>query len=337
MNNATHSNFTVPAHLHAAIPPEIRGDGRDHVRMMVIEEASGKITDTHFKKLSSFLRSGDLIVFNNSRTLPAHLPLPEGYLRLSQQVSDHEWDVLIQNHPAQIGTRFQWSPTFSATITGTGSEPPLKRLSFSLRGAALIDSIYRYGQPIRYEYVKRLWELPSYQTVYATKPGSVEMPSAGRAFTWKMMHTLQKRNIGLAFLTLHAGLSYYEGDHWPQPSAHPEFVQLTPATAALINQTKAKGGRVIAVGTTVVRAIESAINKEGEVIPYHHFTDLYIKENHSLHVVDGLLTGFHEPEASHLEMLSAFIPQRSLFRAYEHALKEGYLWHEFGDLNLILP
>ena len=215
--------------------------------------------------------------------------------------------------------------------------PRLWQLRFSSSGTQLVDLIYRLGKPIRYEYVSAPWDLDYYQTVYAKEPGSAEMPSAGRAFTWKLLLDLKRRGIDSAYIVLHTGLSSYMDDELDRahPASEEEYF-VSATTAGKINRTRKSGGRVIAVGTTAVRALESAIDESGRVRAQHGYTRLRIDNEHRLKAVDGLLTGLHEPEASHLDLLSAFLPAAQIRAAYEGAVERRYLWHEFGDLNLIL-
>lgn len=215
--------------------------------------------------------------------------------------------------------------------------PRLWRMRFSKSGSELIDLIYRLGTPIRYEYVSAPWNLDYYQTVYAREPGSAEMPSAGRAFTWRLLFDLRRHGVEAAYLVLHTGLSSYMDDELDREHrASTEEYFVSKETAAKINAVRASGGRVIAVGTTVVRALESLANPDGTITAGQGYTRLHITSDHSLRAVDGLLTGLHEPEASHLDLLSAFVPAKMIQAAYEDAVGRRYLWHEFGDLNLIL-
>ena len=215
--------------------------------------------------------------------------------------------------------------------------PRLWQLRFSSSGTQLVDLIYRLGKPIRYEYVSAPWDLDYYQTVYAKEPGSAEMPSAGRAFTWKLLLDLKRRGIDSAYIVLHTGLSSYMDDELDRahPASEEEYF-VSATTAGKINRARKSGGRVIAVGTTAVRALESAIDESGRVRAQHGYTRLRIDNEHRLKAVDGLLTGLHEPEASHLDLLSAFLPAAQIRAAYEGAVECCHLWHEFGDLNLIL-
>jgi S-adenosylmethionine:tRNA ribosyltransferase-isomerase len=223
-----------------------------------------------------------------------------------------------------------------AEVTGAGKEKPLIILTFSISGVELMDYIYSWGEPIRYEYIDSDWPLDAYQTAYASVPGSVEMASAGRSFSWKLFENLKRKGIKMAFLTLHTGLSYYGNDRWPNPDKHPEAYHIPKETVDLIHSVKKANARVIAVGTTVVRALETAADEHGILTEVEGITNLYIKKEHQLKTVDGLVTGLHEPEATHLEMLMAFTHEHRLFAAYRQALKRRYLWHEFGDMNLIL-
>jgi S-adenosylmethionine:tRNA ribosyltransferase-isomerase len=221
---------------------------------------------------------------------------------------------------------------------------PLAVLRFSCDGAELEQRIYEIGQPVRYEYISEPWDLDYYQTVFATVAGSLEMPSAGRPFSWELLFCLQRRRIGVADLQLHTGLSYWPGQKRQQhPSENGESYRIPAATIEAVKRTRSAGGRVIAVGTTVVRALESAFMDDSAARLHGDsqstvsgWTYLYINRQHKLRAVDGLITGFHEPEASHLALLSAFIDPTFLRAAYQEAIQSGYLWHEFGDVNLIL-
>ena len=334
-------SFQIPEYLNAHTPAELRGIQRDHVRLMTLDTVTGDYSHDYFYKLDSYLFEGDLLVLNNSRTIPAVIKGKRGKqtieIRLSRKLSDKEWEALIVGGVVTVGEKIDLPKGLTATITGLGAEAPLIILSFSKSGLDLLEIFYRYGEPLHYEYIETPWPLEVYQTVYASVPGSVEMPSAGRAFTWRLLNRLKEKGVNIAYLQLHAGLSYYGNDRWPHPNKHLEEFSISAETAELVNKTKENKGRVIAVGTTVVRAIETAVNTDGKVESQKGITGLYIQKGYPLKAVDGLITGFHEPEASHLDLLSAFINKGLLMKAYKEALADGYLWHEFGDMNLILP
>src|SRR5213079_3369008 len=269
--------FTLPPELSAKEPPERRGIRRDQVRLLVIERATGKIEHTRFDKIDSYLRQKDLLVFNSSRTLPAslrgcscgarHGPCME--VRLAEHLPDDSWLALLlceQGEPFGCGLRAGMKIDFTKSLNATVLErdaniPRLWKLRFSISGTELVDLIYRLGKPIRYEYISAPWDLDYYQTVYAKEPGSAEMPSAGRAFTWKLLLDLKRRGIDTAYIILHTGLSSYMDDDWDRihPASEEEYF-VSATTAEKISHARGNCGRVIAVGTTVVRTLESVAN-----------------------------------------------------------------------------
>ena len=199
--------------------------------------------------------------------------------------------------------------------------------------ATLLDFLDAHGRPIRYRHVPREWPIEAYQTVFAREPGSVEMPSAARPFSTELVTDLVGRGIGVAPLLLHTGVSSLEGEERP----YPERYRVPRPTAAAIDATRQNGGRVIAIGTTVVRALATVTDDRGAVHPGRGWTDLMVTADTPVRSVDGLVTGWHEPESTHLMMLESFTGRDALRAAYTAALDSGYLWHEFGDSHLILP
>jgi S-adenosylmethionine:tRNA ribosyltransferase-isomerase len=339
--------FTLPSSLEAAEPPEARGVPRDEVRLMVASRASGKLIDTTFRHLPEFLEPGDLLVVNTSATIPAALDVldprePPIVLHLSTQLDDGTW-VVEPRRGCSSGSE-RWS-----------GPPPPHRLSIGedavveLRGpylgsarlwiarvvvpGPLLPWLEAHGRPIRYGYVRGGWPIAAYQNVYATEPGSAEMPSAGRPLTARVITALVAKGVGVTPIVLHTGVASLEAGETP----YPERVTVPAWTAARVNAVRAGGGRVIAVGTTVVRALESAATEEGSVHELDGWTDLVITPARDLAVVDGLVTGWHEPETSHLQMLEALAGPTLLERSYTASVARGYLWHEFGDSHLILP
>jgi S-adenosylmethionine:tRNA ribosyltransferase-isomerase len=203
---------------------------------------------------------------------------------------------------------------------------------FDLPGS-VEDLLDTHGRAIRYSYVGRDWPLSAYQSVFSVEPGSAEMPSAARPFTTDVVTDLVRRGVTIAPLVLHTGVSSLEGNEAP----YPERYRVPAATARLVNSTHGAGGRVVAIGTTVVRALETATDQSGTTHPGEGWTEEVITPERGVRAVDGLLTGWHEPEASHLLMLEAVAGRRPLELAYRAAYDEGYLWHEFGDSHLLLP
>ena len=342
--------FTLPKELAAKEPAERRGISRDEVRLMVIDRTSNnKVTHTKFNHLSEFLQPGDLLVFNSSRTLPASLKGCQANgncleVRLAHKQADDSWLALLlcqQGKPFSCGLHNGMELNFGLGLTATVERQDfhihrLWQIRFNYNGTELIDLFYRLGQPVRYSYVSSPWDLDYYQTVYAVEPGSAEMPSAGRAFTWKLLFDLKRQGIETTNIVLHTGLSSYMDDELD--AQHPASIEeylINEIAADKINRARNNGNRIIAVGTTVVRALESAIAR-GRITPQHNYTRLHINANHQLKAVDGLLTGMHEPEASHLDLLTAFLSAEDIKVAYTDAVDRQYLWHEFGDLNLII-
>jgi S-adenosylmethionine:tRNA ribosyltransferase-isomerase len=343
--------LTLPESRVAREPPERRGLARDRVRLLVLDRLTHERRHARFDQLGGFLRPGDLLVFNASRTLPAVLDGQatatgaDVEVRLAQHRPDDSWLALLvhrdgapfQGAPGR-GGRLEFGEGLSAAVEGRDDYiPRLWVLRFSCAGPDLIERLHHLGRPVRYEHVTAPWPLEYYQTVYARDPGSAEMPSAGRAFSWRLLFELRRRGIVTASVVLHTGLSSYLDDALDaqHPVAEEEYV-VSEATAGQVERTRRRGGRVIAVGTTVVRALESVAGPGGTVRAGHGYTRLRITADHDLRAVDGLLTGLHEPEASHLDLLAAFVPPAVLREAYAEAVELGYLWHEFGDLNLIL-
>jgi S-adenosylmethionine:tRNA ribosyltransferase-isomerase len=342
--------FELPPELSAAAPPERRGLARDAVRLLYIDRGSDRLEHSTFNRIGDFLGPGDLLVFNSSRTLPASLtgcdapPGPCIEVRLAEHLPDDTWLALLLCRDAErfacglaAGLDLAFEGGLTCRILEPDAEiPRLWRIRFSLTGAALMDALYRVGRPIRYSYLSAPWSLDDFQTVYAREPGSMEMPSAGRAFTWRLLFDLQRKGVRMAYIVLHTTLSSYMDDELDarHPVSEEEYIVPRDAAGA-INAARAGGGRIIAVGTTVVRALES-VARAGRVAPGHGYTRLHIDARHRLAIVDGLLTGLHEPAASHLDLLTAFLPPQRLQAAYDEAIRRGYLWHEFGDLNLIL-
>lgn len=335
-------DFYLPNELNASLPPEERGIRRDHVRMMMLDRNYGKIQHDLFFHLPEYLQPGDLVILNNSRTIPAvfHAKrLSNGKIgtkvevRLARRLTEDTWEALIVQDYTNIGDTFIFAPELSAMVIGIKENTPLAILRFAKKGSDLLNMFYRLGEPVRYEYINHPWDLNYYQTVFASHPGSVEMPSAGRAFSWELLFILMRKGIQVDFIQLHTGLSYLLDDKWHQtPEENEEEYHISEQTKQRILETKAAGKRVIAVGTTVVRALETfAISGALSGV-----TNLYINEHFPLRIADGIITGLHEPKASHLDMLSAFISKQHLLQAYDHAIDAGYLWHEFGDMNLII-
>jgi S-adenosylmethionine:tRNA ribosyltransferase-isomerase len=347
--NGTKS-FHVPAELNADRPPERRGVARDRVRLLVLDRNTGDLTHTRFDRIVDFLDPGDLLVFNSSRTLPATLTGSASgskstiEVRLAELLPNGTWLALLlparkYSNPIGKASMIEFGEGLRCKILEQNRRiPRLWRLRFSKSGADFLDSVYRLGEPVRYSYLSAPWRLSYYQNVYSLQPGAAEMPSAGRAFTWRLLFQLRRIGVETASITLHAGLSSYLDDETDRKHlASEEEYWINEEAAGLIRKARSAGRRIIAVGSTVVRALESvAVRFAGDIRACHQYTRLRITAESHLQVVNGLLTGLHEPEASHLDLLAAFVSPSTIRTAYHEAIEQRYLWHEFGDLNLIL-
>jgi S-adenosylmethionine:tRNA ribosyltransferase-isomerase len=334
--------FTLPAALEADTPAEVRGGGRDDVRLLVSYTGTDRIVHTRFPRFPAFLCPGDVLVVNTSATINAALGAmrPDGEriaLHFSQRMPDDRWVVEIRRgtgplRDAAPGERLALAGGGTATLDAPYGTRRLWLASLDL-GGDVLAYLDRHAAPIRYGYVRDAWPLPYYQTVFAREPGSAEMPSAGRAFTEAMVAALRAGGVEVAPILLHTGVASLE-DHEPP---YPEYFRVGDAAARAVNEGRRRGGRIIAVGTTAVRALESVAAADGSVTSGEGWTDLVISPERGVRVVDGLLTGFHEPRASHLAMLEALAGGRHVELAYRAALGQRYHWHEFGDLHLIMP
>jgi S-adenosylmethionine:tRNA ribosyltransferase-isomerase len=347
-------DFELPRELEATEPAEARGLRRDEVRLMVSHRDTNEISHTRFNRIGEHLSAGDVLVINTSGTLPAALNAAREdgtpvELHLSTHLPADLWLVELRTVNDK-GTQPFFGALAGETIylPGCASVKLLApyahdRGRFDPRPVRLWVAelhlplpVHEYlaqnGFPIRYGYVRKQWPLSYYQTTYATEAGSAEMPSAGRAFTPELMVQLVAQGVQFAPLLLHTGVASQES-HEP---SYEEWYRVPEATADLVNAARAQGKRVIAVGTTAVRALETVSDGRGVVHPGEGWTKLVVTPARGVRAVDGLLTGLHEPRASHLMMLEAIAGREHLRLTYAEALRERYFWHEFGDLHLIL-
>jgi S-adenosylmethionine:tRNA ribosyltransferase-isomerase len=338
--------FTLPPHLEATAPPEVRGNGRDDVRLMVTHR-DGALLNTHMRQLGEFLNEGDALVVNVSRTLPAAVPVIGKPLKLhvARRVDASTWIVELRNVTgagtspmldAAAGNSFDLPDGAAVRLERPYRERDDGRVRLWLAKLTLplpwLEYLEKRGGPIRYAYAGRPWPMEAYRTTYGYEPGSAEMPSAGRALSFEILARLAARGVEIIPIILHTGLASPEAWEGTQE----EFYSVSPASARRINVARAAGGRVIAVGTTVVRALETVATESGRVRSGEGLTNIMITPGVALRTVDGLLTGWHEPQASHLLMLEAIMGRDLLEESYRVALNEGYLWHEFGDAQLIV-
>src|SRR5215203_325249 len=345
-------DFDLPQKLEASEPPEARGFERDEVRLLVSYKSDGLVVHARFRDLGDFLNSGDVLVINTSGTMNAALEAEreEGTkleLHLSTRLPADLWIVELRRptdratEPFGLATPGETlrlpegaAATLHAPYPGDTDRSEGSRLWISTLDLPypLDEYLDRYGFPIRYGYVRESWPISYYQSVYTTETGSAEMPSAGRAFTPELITRLIFRGVQFAPLILHTGVASLEGDEPP----YEEFYRVPPETARLVNAARAAGKRVVAIGTTVVRALETVTDPDDTNHPGEGWTSLIVTPERGIRSVDSMLTGLHEPRSSHLAMLEALAGREHLRITYGEALREGYLWHEFGDLHLIL-
>jgi S-adenosylmethionine:tRNA ribosyltransferase-isomerase len=337
------TELAVAPPLEAHEPREERGRDRADVAMLVAHRAGGRLTHARFGDLTRYLDPGDLLVVNTSATLPAALTGRLGgralELHLSTRTDGGDWVVELRTADRQplrdppIGTDVALPAAARARLLS----PYLQSDRLSVARLELpeptADYLRRHGRPIRYGYVDRQWPIEAYQTVFALAPGSAEMPSAGRPFSVELVTELVARGVLVAPVTLHTGVSSLDLGEAP----YPERYRVPAATARLVNAVHGFGGRVVAVGTTVVRALETVAAPGGEVHAGEGWTAVVVTPDRGLRAIDGLLTGWHAPRSSHLEMLEAAAGAELLARSYRAAQVHGYLFHEFGDVHLILP
>ncbi len=354
--------YAVPPGGHATRPPEERGLCRDGVRLLVA--GPGRVRHARFDDLPGLLAPGDVLVVNTSATLPAAVPAavlgPGGFsttVHVGDGLDDGTWVVEVRR-PDNSGPELSLAPGRVVALDGgvrltlLDSYPDRGRRGARLWRAGPDDAVSpdrvaylrAHGRPVSYGDLASRPPLSAYQTVYARTPGSAELVSAGRPFSERLLTRLVASGVTIAPLVLHTGLSSPEVHEPPAP----ERFEVPPDTARLVRSARAAGRRVVAVGTTVVRALESAVDDGGRVRGASGWTGLVLDRNRPARVVDGLVTGLHEPQASHLSLLESVVGPDLVAAAYAAAVGPaprddrpgddvGYLWHEFGDSMLLLP
>ena len=342
--------FHRPEELAAVRPAEAHGRSRDAGRLLV-SDGSGH-HQARFLDLPDYVQPGDLLVANRSATIAASLPARSEAgerftLNLSTEYADNKsgaglWLAEPRRSPAEPGPVPGLTGGAKISIGGQGARliapyPGIPRLWFVQFTGDVQRLMTERGRPIRYGYVQGSYDLATYQTIFSAYPGSVEMPSAAYPFTRRVLERLKKRGVNIASIILHTGVSSLEveSDDLARHTLYPEPYWVPRATAVAVNAARSQGRRVIALGTTAVRALESAW-RHGQVHPAAGFTRLYLHPGRPPRVVNGLLTGLHDPVTSHLAMLYALAGRDLIREAYDTAVQQGYLWHEFGDSHLIL-
>jgi S-adenosylmethionine:tRNA ribosyltransferase-isomerase len=351
MTLAPAESFVLPPELEANEPPEARGVAREGVRLVVA--STDGIEHTVFRAIGDHLTSGDLLVVNTSATLAAAV---DGVRRgepvvvhFSTALDDGTWSVELravdgsgpvtdaiagERVSLPAGAHLDLIAGYPDETARVGSR--LWRACVGVEGPrtdAVEQFLARVGRPITYGYVPGRWPLSDYQTVFAAEPGSAEMPSAARPFTRELVASLWRGGVRFAPIVLHTGVSSQESHEMPLA----ERFRVPAATARLVNRTRRFGARVVAVGTTVTRALETVAARDGTVKAGQGWTDLVLGPDRPARSVDGIVTGWHAPGASHLLLLEAVAGAPRVAAAYDAALAQRYLWHEFGDSAMLLP
>jgi S-adenosylmethionine:tRNA ribosyltransferase-isomerase len=348
--------FNLPPKLIAQKPAQ----PADTCRLLVLNKKTQQITDDKFLNLTDYLQKGDVLVFNNSKVIPARLiaKKPTGgkvEILLLKQINTNTWECLVGNLPVkkQIGTKLNFG--------GSQEHPPLTgkiiaraqntaQIKFNLSDQKLIEQIFVIGQMPTPPYIKRLARQNEYQTFFANdkKLGSVAAPTAGLHFTPRMFKKLQQKGVQIEFITLHVGLGTFAPIKEPditKHQIHEEYFELDKATAQRLNQAKKEKRRIIAIGTTSVRVLEScsssakspkqALSKIAELRAQSKSTKIYIYPSYKYKFVDAIITNFHLPRSSLILLVSAFAGTEFIKKAYQHAIKEKYRFYSFGDVMLI--
>ncbi len=346
-------HFQLPDNLQCAKPTEERGIARDKVRLMVSNRLTDKVEHTLFRNMLYYLEEGDVLVVNTSGTLKAALEAQHSdgtllRIHFSTKKSNDQWIVELRKVVGTETKRFIGGKKEEKLQLTTGGQLILKapyypsnnvhsshlqlwEVGLDIEGT-LEEYLDRYGMPIRYNHVKTTYPQSYYQTIFAKEMGSAEMPSAGRAFTPQLVTDLIAKGVQILPIVLHTGVASLEVDEKP----YQEYYRVPEHTATALNLARQQNRRIIGVGTTVVRALETVTNQNGVSHSGEGWTDVFITPQRGIFAVNGLLTGFHEPKASHLLMLEALAGRSHIEITYQSAIEEAYQWHEFGDLHLIV-
>ncbi len=312
---------------------------RQNSKLMVLDRGKGEITHGKFFELPGLLRAGDLLVLNNTRVIPARLfgrkkSGERAEILLVRKRDSRTWTCLVRNPKEGLVIEFEGGPSGRLFSGGGG----VWLVEFSGDADPYIESSGSMPLP---PYIKREPDADdrvSYQTVYAEKPGAIAAPTAGLHFTPALLKEIERSSVRIAHVTLHVGIGTFKPvktELVREHDMHPEFREIPRETADAVNNAKSRGGRVIAVGTTVLRTLESSVNEAGDVVPCRGETDLFIVPGYEFKAADALITNFHLPRSTLLMLVSAFAGREFIFRAYDEALNRDYRFLSYGDAMFI--
>jgi S-adenosylmethionine:tRNA ribosyltransferase-isomerase len=338
-------SYHLPAGLIAQYPIE----PRDKARLLVLKRRGEEMLHTIFSRVGDFLRKGDCLVINDTRVMPARLC---GHKKTRGRVevlllkkipgAGEQWECLVnRGKRVKAGTRLRFAPDLEAEVVGNGIEGK-KRISFESQGA-FETIIRRIGHVPLPPYIRGGEDEPldkdGYQTIFARHEGAIAAPTAGLHFTPELVRGLEQKGVSIVPLTLHVGLGSFQPIRHEEVEAHclePEYYQIPPSSAEAINEARGQGGRVCAVGTTVLRALETAVDERGKIHPGEGMTDLYIYPGYRFRAIDALITNFHLPRSTLLLLVFAFAGRALIMRAYQAAIQGGYGFYSYGDGMLIM-
>jgi len=334
-------DYELPKELIAKYPIE----PRDHSRLMVLNKATKEIKHDYFYNLPEYLQEGDLLVLNNTKVIPARLlgTKPTGgkvEVLLNRKLEGQNlWEALVGGKKIKPGLEITIAPDLKAVIKRQ-VEGPLFEVELFAPDGRVMDKIFQYGKIPIPPYLEREEEeidRKRYQTIFAQREGSVAAPTASLHFTERVFEKLRQKGVQIAYITLHVGLGTFKPikvKNILQHKVDPEYVEVPQEVVEKIKETKERKRRVIAVGTTVTRALET-VGLKG-LKPFKGFTDLYIKPGHKFMVVDAMITNFHLPRSSLLVLVATFAGREFILKAYREAIEKGYRFYSYGDAMLIL-
>ena len=329
-------HFHLPPELIAQHPPAQRGDSR----LLALNAATGALTDRMFRDLPELLHPGDLLVFNDTRVIPARLygrKVSGGRFEvLVERVLDAQraWVLLRASKPPKPGVRLLFDAGFAATVLGRHEDLFEIQVESEQPLAVLLEQHGQVPLPPYITHQPTVEDRERYQTIYARRPGAVAAPTAGLHFEQALLNQLSKQGVEQAFVTLHVGAGTFlppRVERIAEHAMHAEWFEVGATTCAQIQATRARGGRVIAVGTTVVRALESAAAERDTLQPWCGDTRIFIYPGYRFRCVDALITNFHLPESTLLMLVAAFVGHAEILRAYRHAVEQRYRFFSYGD------
>ena len=332
--------YDLPEELIAQTPLQ----QRDTSRLLVLDKVTGQVTHRHFYDILEYLRPGDCLVMNDSRVLPARLlgHRPTGgavELLLLRDLGDKKWECLAKpGRKLQAGQQVIFgSGELTATVVAV-QEDGNRVVEFSYEGIFL-EVLERLGKMPLPPYIKaELQDQERYQTVYSRQTGSAAAPTAGLHFTNELLGRIREKGVKTAFVTLHVGLGTFrpvKAEDISQHHMHSELCMISAETAQILNDTRNAGGRIVCVGTTSCRTLESLVNEDGSFEPKNRWTDIFIFPGYRFKAMDALITNFHLPESTLVMLVSAFAGRENVLEAYEEAVNRKYRFFSFGDAMLI--